>query len=157
MLHALRGLGSPLGGMELPGCDRGPASVDNAEVGESFGSSRHCFLPWVSLFLGAKFVYAVRSLAVIFPWCPATRSDFQYLWRKHDSLRVKSSLQLEVIGFTEKKRCSHRRRQSWWQNSPATVVVTSNGISINMLQWILCPPAKRCSDRMSGHTLRWFC
>ena len=103
MLHAPRGVGSPLGGMELPGYDKDPASADNAEVQTRLGSSRHCFVPWVSLFLGAKLASVVRFLAVVFPYCFAIRSNLHHLWRKNNFLRVKPSLQLEGIRFTKKK------------------------------------------------------
>ena len=103
MLHVPWGLGSPLRGMKLPGWDRDPAPADSADVGKSLGSLRNCFLPWASLFLGAEFESAVRFLAVVFLCCLAIRSNLRRLWRNNDTLRVKSSLQLEDIGFFEKK------------------------------------------------------
>ena len=41
-------------------------------------------------------------------------------------------------------------RGCWWQNYPAAIVITSNRILINALQWILIPPAKK----MSGWVVR---
>ena len=40
----------------------------------------------------------------------------------------------------------------WWQNSSTAIVVTSNKISINALQWILLPPTKK----MSGWVVRTY-